>query len=367
MASVHRWTLSSEGWQRQVHASCLKVKSCALPLLRYLSIYFTSKALASQKWSFTLAYLWTTGLFCSKWQNVCVSIDQMEDSFHIFTCWGSDCFRFHHVLVFTLTESLMGCGAGKNGCVLQLIISSECRTCPSFARLLYGTTRPSVCLSVWPFICSVGCVQHSRKSHCLCDKNRLILFANDRDQVQEGDKRIVRRWEGEKQAARWEGVMSEREMKTGPWCVKDPVANQHASLINDRPLAAVCAGTPAGDAGVEAISALSVESWARRSSLLDTALFLRSRPISRGPAWLLRRRTLLKKELQSIKLIPAVRASAKSLPWWPTPTIKPETALNPMDIYCQGTALNLYGVIYKCYIITHCLENTHKGGHVAAQ
>lgn len=23
-----------------------------------------------------------------------------------------------------------------------------------------------------------------------------------------------------------------------------------------------------------------------------------------------------------------------------------------MDIYCQGTALNFYGVIYKCYIIT---------------
>lgn len=54
----------------------------------------------------------------------------MEDSFHIFTCWGSDCFKFHHVLAFTLTESLMG--PGKNGCILQLII---CRTCPSCARL----------------------------------------------------------------------------------------------------------------------------------------------------------------------------------------------------------------------------------------
>ena len=40
---------------------------------------------------------------------LCVSIDQMEDSYHNFACWGSFRFKFHHVFVsFTLTESLMG-------------------------------------------------------------------------------------------------------------------------------------------------------------------------------------------------------------------------------------------------------------------
>lgn len=72
--------------------------------------------------------------FFTKWQNVCVK----EDFFHIFTGWGSDCFKFHHVLAFTLSESLMG--PEENGFVQQLIICSKCRTCSSLMSLFYDIT-----------------------------------------------------------------------------------------------------------------------------------------------------------------------------------------------------------------------------------
>lgn len=66
-----------------------------------------------------------------------------KDGRHICICWGSNCFQFHHVLVLTLTQFLMG--VGRNGCAVQLIFCSKSRGCPSFTSLFYEITLcPSV-------------------------------------------------------------------------------------------------------------------------------------------------------------------------------------------------------------------------------
>lgn len=53
-------------------------------------------------------------------QNVYITTNQTSQSSYLFTHWGSDCFEFHHVLTFTLTESLMG--FYKCGFVLRFIV-----------------------------------------------------------------------------------------------------------------------------------------------------------------------------------------------------------------------------------------------------
>lgn len=80
---------------------------------------------------------------------VCEHRSDGETAFRIFhLLGGSDCWKFHHVLAFTLTESLMGPAGrrgGKNGCALQLIKRSARRSCLSHACLFCGMS----CLSLY--------------------------------------------------------------------------------------------------------------------------------------------------------------------------------------------------------------------------
>lgn len=155
----------------------------------------------------------------------CVNVDEMEDSVYISTCWGSDCFKFHHVLPFTLTESLKGPGK-KDGCVLQLICS-KCRTCPSFIACFKG--RLSVCV----FICRIGCVNSgvcSESTYSSLDKkNRLYLFGMEESRYEKGEdmtgcKKIFRG------GRRWEGSVSEKMMKTAATETSMYCTNYVASL-----------------------------------------------------------------------------------------------------------------------------------------
>lgn len=125
-------------------------------------------------------------------------------AFTIFTCWGSDCLKFHHVLAFTLTESLMG--AGKNGSILQLINCSKCRSCPSLVYLCCRMTGLPLC----PLISCFSCGYCSTASSESKDKNILHLLGISESR---GEKR--KRWkDSRKVGGGWESDMSIKKMKT---------------------------------------------------------------------------------------------------------------------------------------------------------
>lgn len=210
------WEVNFNNWRgaEQDCASCRKVKSCVLLLLRYLSINLKFESLSMSQNALLPPRTDEQRACFALSDKICVLTSiSWKDSFHIFTCWGSDCFKFHHVLAFTLTESLMG--PGKKVCVLQLIICSKCRACPSFMRLFHGTT---FCLSVYLFIYRISCVYCwvlaqtvpsvlLTKIGCICLAWRR---AGRKREERWKDMKESRRGEGR----RWEGNMSEKKMKT---------------------------------------------------------------------------------------------------------------------------------------------------------
>lgn len=148
----------------------------------------------------------------------------MEDSFSQFHLLGSDCFKFHHVfMAFTLTEFLLG--PGKNGCVVQLIICSKCRTCPSFMPLFYGMI---FCLSVCLFICCISFVYCPTACSGSTYLKRLSsVWIENRWEKMKGENKGKK---GEK-GRRWEDSMCRKEDEDSVYVETSVAANYFACLI----------------------------------------------------------------------------------------------------------------------------------------